>query len=254
MEDSKKPLTGRTALITGASKGLGKAMALALADAGARLILISRDQEKLAASVNAIRQKGGQADLFVADVTDEARIRDLEREVVAKSGHIDILINNAGVNNRKPITEFTLAEWRQVLDTNLTSAFLMCRSFVPHMKGRGYGRILNMTSIMSHVALPGRTAYAATKTGLLGFTRALALELAPDGITVNGISPGPIATEMNQPILQNPELNQQFIAKLPVGRWGRVEEIGQLAVYLCSESAAFITGTDILIDGGWTAQ
>jgi NAD(P)-dependent dehydrogenase (short-subunit alcohol dehydrogenase family) len=122
------------------------------------------------------------------------------------------------------------------------------------MKGLGYGRIINMTSIMSHVALPGRTAYAATKTGLLGFTRALALELAADHITVNGISPGPIATEMNLPILQNPELNQQFIAKLPVGRWGKVKEVGRLAVFLCSEDAAFITGTDILIDGGWTAQ
>ncbi|MBI4325925.1 MAG: SDR family oxidoreductase, partial [Chloroflexi bacterium] len=108
--------------------------------------------------------------------------------------------------------------------------------------------------IMSHVGLPGRTAYAATKTGLLGFTRALALELAPEAITVNGISPGPIATEMNLPVLQNPELNQQFIAKIPLGRWGQVEEVGQLAVYLCSEEANFITGTDILIDGGWCAQ
>jgi NAD(P)-dependent dehydrogenase (short-subunit alcohol dehydrogenase family) len=107
---------------------------------------------------------------------------------------------------------------------------------------------------MSHVALPGRTAYASSKTGLLGFTRALALELAPDKITVNGISPGPVATEMNLPILQNPELNQQFLAKLPIGRWGNVEEIGKLAAFLCSDDAGFITGTDILIDGGWTAQ
>jgi len=141
-----------------------------------------------------------------------------------------------------------------VLDTNLTGAFLMCRAFVPHMKGQGYGRILNLTSIMSHVAIAHRTAYAASKSGLLGFTRALALELAPDQITVNGISPGPIATEMNAPILQNPELNQQFISKIPLGRWGKVEEIGALALYLCSEEAGFITGTDLLIDGGWTAQ
>ena len=107
---------------------------------------------------------------------------------------------------------------------------------------------------MSHIALPGRAAYAASKTGLLGFTKALALELAPDNITVNGISPGPFATEMNVPILQNPEANAQFISKIPLGRWGKVEEVGQLAVYLCSEEAGFITGTDILIDGGWTAQ
>jgi NAD(P)-dependent dehydrogenase (short-subunit alcohol dehydrogenase family) len=122
------------------------------------------------------------------------------------------------------------------------------------MKGRGYGRILNLTSIMSHVALGQRTAYCASKAGLLGYTRALALELASDQITVNGISPGPFATEMNTPIMQNPEANAQFISKIPLGRWGDVREVGQMAVYLCSEEAGFITGTDLLIDGGWTAQ
>ena len=136
----------------------------------------------------------------------------------------------------------------------MDGVFLMCRSFVPQMRGQGYGRIINLTSIMSHVGLPGRTAYAASKSALLGFTRALALELAPEKITVNGISPGPVATEMNTPLIQNPELNQQFISRIPLGRWGKVEEVGQLAAYLCSEDAGFITGTDILIDGGWTAQ
>jgi len=122
------------------------------------------------------------------------------------------------------------------------------------MKGTGYGRILNMTSIMSHVSLPGRAAYSSSKAALLGLTRALALEVADQGITVNGISPGPFGTEMNTPLMQNPELNAQFLANIPVNRWGRVEEIGALATYLCSEDAGFITGTDILIDGGWTAK
>ena len=167
---------------------------------------------------------------------------------------MQILINNAGMNIRKNLTEFTLDEWNQVLDTNLTSVFLLCRAFVPGMKGTGYGRVLNMTSIMSHVSLPGRAAYSSSKAALLGLTRALALEMADQGITVNGISPGPFGTEMNTPLMQNPELNAQFIANIPVGRWGKVEEIGSLACYLCSEDAGFITGTDILIDGGWTAK
>jgi NAD(P)-dependent dehydrogenase (short-subunit alcohol dehydrogenase family) len=247
-------LNGKVAVITGASKGLGKAMALALSASGASIALVSRDLEQLNGVKQAVESGGGKAQVFQADVSDEEQVRRLERDVMRTFDRIHILINNAGINLRKPLVEFTLEEWRRVIDTNLTSVFLMCRSFVPHMKGQGYGRIINLTSTMSHVSLPGRSAYSASKTALLGLTRALALELAAEGITVNGISPGPFATELNTALIQNPELNQQFLSKIPAGRWGRVEEVGQLALYLCSEGAGFITGTDILIDGGWTAQ
>lgn len=247
-------LKGKVALITGASRGLGKAMALALARHGASVALVARDEEKLEETAATVRDQGAEAAVFKTDVTSEAEVLRLEKDVAARLGNVQILVNNAGVNLRKPITDFTLDEWNWVIGTNLTSAFLLCRSFVPHMKGTGYGRIINMTSIMSHVSLPGRAAYSSSKTALLGLTRALAMELAAEGITVIGISPGPFATEMNTALMQNPEANAQFISKIPVGRWGKVEDIGSLAAFLCSDAASFITGTDIVIDGGWLAQ
>jgi len=247
-------LGGRIAVVTGASKGLGKAIALALAAEGARVALVSRDAALLDAVAAEIAGLGGEAHAFPTDITSEDQVRALEQAVVSTFGKVSILINNAGINIRRPVTEFSLDEWRSVMDTNVTAAFLMCRSFIPHMMGTGYGRIVNMTSTMTHVSLPHRAAYSASKAALLGMTKAIALELAAERITCNGISPGPFATEMNRSLLDNPEATAQFLGSTPLGRWGRVEEVGQLAVYLCSEDAAFITGTDILIDGGWCAK
>jgi NAD(P)-dependent dehydrogenase (short-subunit alcohol dehydrogenase family) len=251
---STKNLLGKGALITGAGRGLGKAIALALAGAGARLALVSRSEAQLRAVAQEVKTLGSEAEVFPADVSLEGQVRQLASEVGERFGRVQILVNNAGTNIRKPLTEFSLAEWNQVVDTNLTSVFLMCRAFVPQMTGQGYGRIINMASVQSHAALPERTPYGASKAGMLGLTKALALELAAEAITVNCICPGPFQTELTRPIYEDPKRNQQFLSCLPVGRWGRVEEIGQLALHLCSEASGFITGTDILIDGGWAAQ
>jgi NAD(P)-dependent dehydrogenase (short-subunit alcohol dehydrogenase family) len=248
-------LSGRTALVTGASRGLGRAISTGLADAGARLALVGRDTALLEETAREVRSRGAEAEIFRADLSKEDEVLRLESEVRGRLGSdVQILVNNAGINIRKPITEFSLEEWNTVLHTNLTSVFLMCRAFVPQLRRQRYGRIINLTSTMSHVSIPERSAYSASKAGLLGMTKALALELAPDGITVNGISPGPFATDLNRSITENPERNQWFLSRIPVGRWGSPDEVGRLAVYLCSEEAGFITGTDILIDGGWCAQ
>lgn len=254
MENSERFLRDKVAVVTGASKGLGRAMATSLGSAGARVVLVARNQEQLAETALLVEAAGGQAEAFPADITQEDAVRALEVRLKEEYGAVHILINNAGVNLRKPITDFTLDEWNWMISTNVTSAFLMTRGCVPLMKGHAYGRILMMTSIMSHISLPERTAYSASKAALLGMVKALALELAPEGITVNGISPGPFLTEMNLPLLQDEEKNRMFLSNIPVGRWGDPKDIGELALYLCRPEACFITGTDILIDGGWTAK
>jgi NAD(P)-dependent dehydrogenase (short-subunit alcohol dehydrogenase family) len=247
-------LSGRSAVVTGASRGLGRAIAIALADAGAAVALVARDREKLQAVQREIGERGGRALCFTVNVSKEEEVERLRDESTAALGTIQIVVNNAGINLRKHLVDFTLAEWRTVMAANLTSVFLMCRAFVPQMKGSGYGRIINLSSTLGHVGLPARAAYASSKSAILGLTRVLALELAADSITVNGISPGPFATEMNTELMDNPAVNAQFLASIPVGRWGRPEEVGALACHLCSEASGFITGTDILIDGGWTAR
>ncbi len=247
-------LQGKVAVVTGASRGLGRAMALALGEAGAKLALVSRDKNKLAETQKLAKETGAENEIFIADVRDEGQVGKLGKDVLARFGGTHILINNAGTAVRKNVADFTLDEWKLVLDTNLTGAFLVSRAFIPHMKAAKWGRIINITSIMAHVGSAGRGAYCASKAGLLCLTKCMALELVNDGITVVAISPGFYATDLTAPLRADAQKNAALMAQTPMARWGKPEEIGGLARYICSDGASFMTGTDILMDGGWTAQ
>lgn len=249
-----KFLQGKTAVVTGASRGLGRAMALALGEAGAKLALAGRNRDKLAETQKLARDKGAEAEVFIADVREEEQVDKLAKDVAARFGGAHILINNAGTAVRKNLADFSLEEWKLVVGTNLTGAFLVSRAFIPHMKKAKWGRIINITSIMAHIGSPGRGAYCASKSGLLALTKCLALELVGDNINVVAISPGFYETDLTAPLRADAQKNAALMAATPAARWGKPEEIGTLARYICSDGAAFMTGTDILMDGGWVAQ
>ncbi|HKB81682.1 MAG TPA: SDR family NAD(P)-dependent oxidoreductase [Burkholderiales bacterium] len=249
-----KFLQGKVAVVTGASRGLGRAMALALGESGARLALVGRNRDKLAETRKLAADIGAESEMFVADVRDEAQVGKLEKDVIARFGAAHILINNAGTAVRKNVADFSLDDWNLVVDTNLTGVFLVSRAFIPHMKKAKWGRIINMTSIMAHIGSAGRSAYCASKAGLLGLTRCLALELVGDGITVVAISPGFYETDLTAPLRADAQKNAALMAATPAARWGKPAEIGALARYICTDATSFMTGTDILMDGGWVAQ
>jgi NAD(P)-dependent dehydrogenase (short-subunit alcohol dehydrogenase family) len=247
-------LEGRVAVITGAGRGIGRAIALALGGAGARLALVDRTAADTGETAKLAQDAGAQCETFGCDVREESQVQTLTAEIMQSLGAAHILVNNAGTAIRKKVHEFTLEEWRLVMDTNLTGPFLLCRHFIPHMKGRGYGRIINMTSIMAHVSSDGRGVYSASKHGLLGLTRALAVELAEDHITAVAISPGFVETDLTGALRADPDKSKALLAQTPLGRYGKPEEIAALALYICSDAAAYMTGNDVLIDGGWCAQ
>jgi NAD(P)-dependent dehydrogenase (short-subunit alcohol dehydrogenase family) len=248
-------LDGRRALVTGGAKGLGRVIATALAEAGAEVAIASRTLAACQAAAQEIGAATGRRTVaFAADVAQAAEVEHLAEAVESALGPIDILVNNAGINIRGAAGELSEAEWDAVIATNLKAPFWCARVFGLGMRKRGWGRVINLGSILSVVAIPGRAPYASSKAGVLNLTRVLALEWAATGVTVNAICPGPFATEMNQQLLSDPVKYQAFVEKIPLGRWGELHEIAGAAVFLASDAASFVTGSALFVDGGWTAQ
>ena len=248
-------LNGRSALVTGGVRGLGRVRAEAVAEAGASVCITSRSPDAASEAAAELATATGARVVGVAgDVTTADGVDRLARHTADAFGHVDILVNNAGVNIRGNVGDLSEADWDTVLDTNLKGPFLVARAFGPAMCERGWGRVINLSSMLATIALPGRAPYASSKAGVTGLTRVLALEWASASVTVNAICPGPFGTEMNRQLLNDPEKYQAFVQKLPVCRWGELHEIKGVAVFLASEASSFVTGASIAIDGGWTAQ
>ena len=248
-------LDGKVAMITGGSKGLGLAMAHALAGVGADIAINSRNAAEAEAAAAEVAEKHGCRALGVAaDVTQPDEINRFVDRVVNELVSVDILITNAGVNVRLPTTELPLEEWQRVIDINLTGPFLCSQAVIPHMIKKGWGRVIHVSSIMGLVGLAARPPYTASKGGIVLLTKTQALELAQQGVTVNAICPGPFGTEMNRPLLDDPEKYQAFVSKIPMGRWGEMDELDGAVIFLASQTSSFMTGTTLTVDGGWTAQ
>lgn len=247
-------LAGRRALVTGASRGIGEALALGLAAAGADIALAGRDRAALDRVAEAVRERGRQAVPVVLDVADARGIDRVFATAAAALGGLDILVNNAGVEEVRPSLAVDEALWDRIVDTNLKGAFFCARAAALLMKPRGGGAILNLCSLTSEVGVPGAVPYGASKTGLVGMTRALAAEWAKDGIRVNGIGPGYFRTALTEVFYRDEAWQQRMLAAIPAGRFGRMEDLVGPAVFLCSDAAAYVTGQVLYVDGGYLAS
>jgi len=248
-------LKGRVAVVTGGNGGIGLGMARGLAAAGAAIVVAARNREKSHRAVTELTSLGAEAVATEVDVADEASVNALVASTKERWGRLDILVNNAGINIRKPLQDLTLAEWRQVLDTNLTSAFLASRAAYPIMKGQGGGKIINIGSMMSIFGSSYAPAYSASKGGIVQLTKALATAWARDHIQVNAVLPGWIDTELTvQARHQVPWLHDNVLARTPTGRWGVGDDLAGIAVFLAGGASDFVTGTAIPVDGGYSSQ
>jgi gluconate 5-dehydrogenase len=248
-------LGGRTALVTGSSQGLGLALARGLAQAGAAIVLNGRDPAKLAASAENVRAEiaGARVGTACFDVTQGEAAQAAVAKIESEFAPLDILINNAGIHQRAPLAEMSELQWRAVIDTNLTSAFLVARAVAPRMIARGRGKIINICSVMSEVSRPTIANYAAAKGGLKMLTRAMAVEWAKHGLQCNAIAPGYFLTDMNTTLAANPEFNKWICGRTPAGRWGQPPELVGAAVFLSSRASDFVNGHLLAVDGGLLA-
>lgn len=248
-------MNDRVVVITGGSKGLGKSMAEAFASAGADLVLTSRNQGQVELAAEEIAEKFGRKAMGIkADVTSPGQVERTVSTAVDEFGKIDVLVNNAGINTRAPIEELKVEQFEEVMAINVKGPWMMCRAIAPHMKKAKYGRVINISSTLGAVGLPGRSPYASSKGAVTMMTRVLALEWAEFGITVNAINPGPFLTEMNLAIADHPDTKKMIIGSVPLGRWGRIEEIQGAALFLASDASSYVTGAGLFVDGGWTAK
>lgn len=248
-------LHDKVAVVTGGSKGLGYAMASGLASAGCNLVLVSRHYEQAQAAAAQIAEEGAvQCVACQADVCEPDDVTRMVDTTLEQFGKIDVLVNNAGINLRGPIDGLTYDEFRRVQQVNVDGMWLCSQAVVPTMKNAGSGRIINLASTLGLVGLQNRTPYASSKGAVVQMTRALALELAPWNILCNAICPGPFLTPMNEPIADSDEAKEFIIGAVALKRWGRMEEIQGAAIFLASDAASYMTGSMLVVDGGWTAR
>jgi NAD(P)-dependent dehydrogenase (short-subunit alcohol dehydrogenase family) len=247
-------LTNRIAVVIGATSGIGKAIALGLADAGADVVPTGRRAELAAKAAREIEARGRRSITMAADVTDSNSLQALADAVIKEFGQVDILVNAAGRTVRRPTLEVSDEEWNAIMDTNLTGMLRACRVFGRHMIERRYGRIINIGSLTSLVALHEVAAYGASKAGVAALTKSLAVEWAPHGVCVNAILPGVFRTALNEGLLDGTDRGRELLTRTPMKRFGQPEEVAGAAVFLASESAAFVTGHLLAVDGGFLAS